>query len=190
MHVFESLLCSGMRLGELMSIDFSKNPANRVVESNLSGKKFAEIIINTEKTCKKREVYIPLESYDFFVANTQNQKRKLYKALITQGFIDFRNWAKLPFKLTAHALRRTKATIMHEIWVDIGTIALTLGNTIGVVQKHYIISSGRNFDACDMANCAVDGIVVRASNPYMNPNYMEKKESKPRFDDLEELLKS
>ncbi len=65
MHVFESLLCSGMRLGELMSIDFSKNPANRVVESNLSGKKFAEIIINTEKTCKKREVYIPLESYDF-----------------------------------------------------------------------------------------------------------------------------
>jgi len=190
MHVFESLLCSGMRVGELISIKFSTNPAHRIVKSSISGKEFAEIIINTEKTCKKREVYIPIESYNFFVTSSNDPKKKLYKVLITQGFIDFRKWAKLPFKLTSHVLRRTKATIMHEIGVDIATIALTLGNTVGVVQKHYIISSGRNFDACDMANCAIDGIIVKTSNPYLNPNYMQKKEPKARIDDLETLMKS
>ena len=190
MHVFESLLCSGMRLGELLSIKFSTSPAHRIVKSSISGKEFAEIIINTEKTCKKREVYIPIESYNFFVSTLSDPKKKLYKVLITKGFIDFRKWAKLPFKLSSHVLRRTKATIMHEIGVDIGTIALTLGNTVGVVQKHYILSSGRNFDACDMANCAIDGIVVKTSNPYLNPNYMKKNKPKDRIDDLERLMKS
>lgn len=40
-----------------------------------------------------------------------------------------------------------------------------------------------------MANCAVDGIVVKTSNPYLNKNYMEKKEVKPRIDDYDKLLR-
>lgn len=125
-----------MRVGEFLSIDISKDPANRIARSEISKKEYAEIIINTEKTSKKRETYIPLDSYEFFKKNFSNDsKKKMYKVLIVQGFIDFRKWAKLPFKLTCHTLRRTKATIMHEIGVDIGTIDLLLGNTVVVVQS-------------------------------------------------------
>ena len=66
-YVFEALLCSGMRIGELASINFRANPAHRIIESKISGNDKVEIIINTEKTCKKREIYIPLDAYKFFV---------------------------------------------------------------------------------------------------------------------------
>ena len=66
-YVFETLLCSGMRIGELASINFRTNPAHRIIESKISGCDKAEIIINTEKTCKKREIYIPLDAYKFFI---------------------------------------------------------------------------------------------------------------------------
>ena len=66
-YVFETLLCSGMRIGELASINFRTNPAHRIIESKISGNGKAEIIINTEKTCKKREIYVPIEAYRFFV---------------------------------------------------------------------------------------------------------------------------
>lgn len=46
---------------------------------------------------------------------------------------------KLPFKLTAHVLRKTKASIMHEYGVDINTISMVLGNTPRTVMNHYII---------------------------------------------------
>jgi hypothetical protein len=52
-----------MRVGELCSIDFTKDPASRIIKSRFSNTNSAEIIINTEKTCKKREVYIPVEAY-------------------------------------------------------------------------------------------------------------------------------
>lgn len=66
-YVFETLLCSGMRIGELASINFRANLAHRIIVSKISGCDKAEIIINTEKTCKKREIYVPLDAYKFFV---------------------------------------------------------------------------------------------------------------------------
>jgi hypothetical protein len=52
-----------MRLGELCDIDFKTNPASRFIVSKFSNTSCAEVIINTEKTCKKREIYIPEDSY-------------------------------------------------------------------------------------------------------------------------------
>ena len=135
----------------------------------MTGQKDAEIIINTEKTCKKREVYILLETYDWFV----NDSKKLRIDLIGHGFELFRKWANLPFRLTTHVLRRTKASLMHECGVDVNTIALVLGNTLGVVIKHYIISSARNYDACDIANGAAAGKIIKTANTYWNPNHMK-----------------
>ena len=36
-YVFETLLCSGMRIGELASINFKANPTHRIIESKISG---------------------------------------------------------------------------------------------------------------------------------------------------------
>ena len=171
-YVFETLLCSGMRIGELASINFRANPAHRIIESKISGCDKAEIIINTEKTCKKREIYIPLDAYKFFV----RYKWKIKGNLVRDNFIMFRNWAKLPFKLTAHVLRRTKASIMHEYGVDVNTISMVLGNTPRTVMNHYIISSNRNYDACDIADCAVNGYIVKTNNLYFNRTYLSRKE--------------
>jgi hypothetical protein len=41
--------------------------------------------------------------------------------------------------------------MMHEAGVDIPTIAMVLGNSVGVVMRHYILSSKRNYDACEIA---------------------------------------
>ncbi|MCQ3908857.1 MAG: hypothetical protein MJ200_05005 [Mycoplasmoidaceae bacterium] len=84
-YVFETLLCSGMRIGELTSINFSQLPAHRVITSEISGEKLAEIIINTEKTCKKREIYIPIDAYNFF-----SRQERLKGNLIKDNFISFR----------------------------------------------------------------------------------------------------
>ena len=96
--------------------------------------------------------------------------------LVKDNFIMFRNWAKLPFKLTAHVLRRTKASIMHEYGVDVNTISMVLGNTPRTVMNHYIISSNRNYDACDIADCAVNGYNVKTNNLYFNRTYLSRKE--------------
>ena len=56
-----------MRIGELASINFRSNPVHRIIESKISGCDKAEIIINTEKTYKKQEIYIPFDTYKFFV---------------------------------------------------------------------------------------------------------------------------
>ena len=96
--------------------------------------------------------------------------------LVKDNFIMFRNWAKLPFKLTAHVLRRTKASIMHEYGVDVNTISMVLRNTPRTVMNHYIISSNRNYDACDIADCVVNGYIVKTNNLYFNRTYLSRKE--------------
>lgn len=166
---FEALLCSGMRIGELCSIDWKKRPAHRLIRSNISGSELVEIIINTEKVCKKREIYIPLSCYENFC----NEGTRIKANLIKDNFVTFRRWAKLPFKLTAHVLRRTKASFMHECGVDLHTIAMVLGNTPKTVMNHYIISSTRNYDACDIADCAVNGHINKTNNLYFNNMYLE-----------------
>jgi hypothetical protein len=75
-----------MRVGELASIDFSTNPAHRIVHSSIHNEQMVEIIINTEKTRKKREIYVPLSSYEFF----KNDTRKLSRGLIIDGFTTFK----------------------------------------------------------------------------------------------------
>ncbi|MCQ2748146.1 MAG: hypothetical protein MJ223_02720 [Mycoplasmoidaceae bacterium] len=70
-YVFETLLCSGMRIGELTSIVFNKNLPNRIITSKISGNKLVEIIINTEKTCKMRERYTYLMMLMFSFAMTK-----------------------------------------------------------------------------------------------------------------------
>jgi integrase len=136
-----------MRVGELCNINFQNNPGHRVLLNKFINEKVVEIIINTEKTCKKREIYIPKKSYDFFV----NDNRRLTKGLIIGGFISLKKIFKFPFRFTTHVCRRTLATMMHESGVDVNTISMCLGNTPRVVMEHYILSSGRNYDACEIA---------------------------------------
>ncbi len=91
-HCFEILLGSGMRIGELVAIPFNKDPAHRVIWSSLNKQYLAELIINTEKTCKKREVYLPHESYRFMVKDRRKYQKKrlsLTKSLVTTGFTEF-----------------------------------------------------------------------------------------------------
>jgi site-specific recombinase XerD len=65
LHVFNILVSTGMRAGEFTAIDFNNVKINRTVESKLSGEVCVEITINTEKTKKNREVFIPKASYEF-----------------------------------------------------------------------------------------------------------------------------
>ena len=88
----------------------------------------------------------------------------------------FRNYTKLLFKLTAHVLRRIKVSIMHEYGVDVNTISIVLGNTPRTVMNHYIISFNRNYDACDIADCAVNGYIVKTNNLYFNRTYLSRNE--------------
>jgi intergrase/recombinase len=65
-HTFCILVNSGMRIGEFVSIDFKIDISKlRTIESRITGEKFVEMIINTEKTKKKREIYMPVESFEF-----------------------------------------------------------------------------------------------------------------------------
>jgi hypothetical protein len=75
-----------MRVGELVNIDFQNCLVNRFIKSEIHNEIMVEIIINTEKTKKKREVYIPFKSYLFL----KNDTRKLSRHLIIDGFIAFR----------------------------------------------------------------------------------------------------
>ena len=68
--------------------------------------------------------------------------------------------------------QRTKASIMHEYGVDVNTISMVLDNTPRTVMNHYIISSNRNYDACDIADCAVNGYIVKTNNLYFNRTYL------------------
>jgi hypothetical protein len=55
---------------------------------------------------------------------------------------------------------------MSEANIDIQTIAMVLGNTPRVVMEHYIISSIRNVDATDVANCLINGTIIKTSNMF------------------------
>jgi integrase len=84
-HCFLTLIQSGMRVGELVSIDFRADPGRRQMHSILHKDTMVEIVINTLKTKKKREIYVPLASYNFF----KNDKRKLSRDLVIDGFTTF-----------------------------------------------------------------------------------------------------
>ena len=69
--------------------------------------------------------------------------------------------------------------LIYSIWfygVDVNTISMVLGNTPRTVMKHYIISSNKNYDACDIADCAVNGYIVKTNNLYFNRTYLSRKE--------------
>jgi hypothetical protein len=57
---------------------------------------------------------------------------------------------------------------MHEMGVDVNTIAMVLGNTPRVVMEHYIISSGKNYDACEIAFAKLNGLVFKTNNMFVN----------------------
>jgi hypothetical protein len=59
---------------------------------------------------------------------------------------------------------------MHEGGIDLDTIAMVLGNTPRVVQQHYILSSRRNFDACEIASAFMKGKVSKSNNMFINPH--------------------
>jgi hypothetical protein len=73
LHTFNILVSTGMRLGEFTAIDFTKQSIKREIKSNFSNSVFYEIVINTEKTKKNREVFIPKESFEFFKACPKNR---------------------------------------------------------------------------------------------------------------------
>jgi integrase len=170
-HAFEALLCSGMRIGEFCNIDWSKSPAHRFSNSQIDSSVRAEIVINTEKTCKQREIYVPLACYRFFVEHKIVMKSKM----IEEGFRMFNRWANFDFYWSAHSLRRTLATMMSELNINISAIALALGNTPRTVLTHYIISSIRNVDATDIANCSMNGTLIKTGNMFLNKDWMQVK---------------
>ena len=65
---------------------------------------------------------------------------------------------------------------MHECGVDVNTIAMVLGNNPRTVINYYIISSARNFDACDIANASCNGRLQKFNNLYFNSQYLRKRE--------------
>ncbi|MDR2568256.1 MAG: hypothetical protein LBC44_02980 [Mycoplasmataceae bacterium] len=88
--------------------------------------------------------------------------------LIKAGFKEFAKWAKLPFKFTAHTLRRTKASLMHEVGVGIEEIAMVLGNTPRTVMDYYIISSNKNKQASEIAIAVADGKIKTVGNMFLS----------------------
>jgi hypothetical protein len=58
--------------------------------------------------------------------------------------------------------------MMHESGVDVYTISMVLGNTPGVVMNHYILSSGRNYDAVEIAYARMDNSLVKSNNMFIN----------------------
>ena len=65
---------------------------------------------------------------------------------------------------------------MHKYRADANTISMVLGNTPRTVMNHYIISSNRNYDACDIADCAVNDYIVKTNNLYFNRTYLSRNE--------------
>ncbi|MDR0341466.1 MAG: site-specific integrase [Mycoplasmataceae bacterium] len=170
-HVYKTLINSGMRIGELCSIDFSKLKDNvRILKNIYTNSKVTEIIINTEKTYKKREIYIPFENFAFFITN--NIDSKLSKVAIQEGFRVFRKWAKIKFKITCHTLRRTFATSAYSMGVDVDSICMCLGHTNRVCMEHYILSSLRNFDAFELVNSYHEGKIKKITNMFVNKKYL------------------
>jgi site-specific recombinase XerD len=141
---------------------------------NFSSDQVVEIIINTEKTHKKREVYIPYEDFLFF----KNDAKKLTTQIITEGLSVFRIYSKIDFKLSCHTLRRTFATIAYSLGIDIDTICLSLGNTDKVCMQHYILSSLRNYDAAEMVNGYVSGTIKKVGNMFMNEKFLKIEDKK------------
>ncbi|GMO16957.1 MAG: hypothetical protein Ta2E_08230 [Mycoplasmoidaceae bacterium] len=162
-HVFNTLINSGMRIGELCAIDFKNLHNFRIIESQIIGKSCVEIIINCEKVCKKREVYIPKDSFDFF----RRDKWKLTRTMVQSGFDVFKQWSKIPFKMTCHSLRRTFATTAYGMGIDIDSISMCLGNTNKVCSEHYILSSLRNFDAFEIVNAYHESNLVKTKNMFL-----------------------
>jgi hypothetical protein len=68
--------------------------------------------------------------------------------------------------------------MMHETGVDVPTIAMVLGNTPRVVMQHYILSSERNYDACEIAHANMTGKIEKINNMYINTNWMRIKNLK------------
>jgi hypothetical protein len=58
--------------------------------------------------------------------------------------------------------------MMHEVGVDIYTIAMVLGNTPGVVMNHYILSSSRNYDAVEIACAKMNNRLEKSQNMFIN----------------------
>jgi integrase len=96
--------------------------------------------------------------------------------MLVDGFIQFRNFAGLQFRFTAHVLRRTFATMAYGIGIDVPTIAMCLGNTPEVCMRHYIISSDRNYDAFDVVNAYTNDHILKTNNLFFNQKYLSKKE--------------
>ncbi|MDR2567755.1 MAG: site-specific integrase [Mycoplasmataceae bacterium] len=170
-HVFNALVNSGMRIGELCSINFTKDCQARFLKNQYTDGEIAEIVITTEKTHRKREIYFPKEDYDFFTSN----KIKLTPGGIQDAFRVFKEWAKIEFRFTAHSLRRTFATSAYSLGVDIDSICMCLGNTHKVCCEHYILSSLRNYDTFELVNGYHNGNIVKFQNMHFNSGFLKVK---------------
>jgi hypothetical protein len=73
---------------------------------------------------------------------------------------------------------------MHESGVDVDTIAMVLGNTSRVVTTYYILSSIRNYDACDIARSLIRGNILKFSNMFLNRNFIQIKKEDINFSDI------
>jgi hypothetical protein len=49
---------------------------------------------------------------------------------------------------------------------------MVLGNSVGVVMRHYILSSKRNYDACEIAWVKMNGNYKQTANMFYNPAWM------------------
>jgi hypothetical protein len=49
---------------------------------------------------------------------------------------------------------------------------MCLGNTPRVVMEHYILSSGRNYDACEIAWANMFGKIKKKNNMFVNLDWM------------------
>ncbi|GHU33671.1 hypothetical protein FACS1894166_09670 [Bacilli bacterium] len=139
------------------------------MESVIDKKSYAGIVINTEKTGKKREIYIELEAFKIL-----KEAKEMKMATFSQGLSTFKKWAKLDFDFTAHTLRRTFATAQANLGVPAPVIAMSLGNSVKVVLDHYVIDSDVNFEACDIANSFLNGSIKKTGNMYVDKSYLEK----------------
>jgi hypothetical protein len=57
---------------------------------------------------------------------------------------------------------------MHEASVNVEEIAMVLGNTPRTVMEYYIISSGKNKQASEIAIALADGKIKTAGNMFLN----------------------
>jgi site-specific recombinase XerD len=129
------------------------------------------MIINTEKTKKKREIYMPVESFEFLKEDNWKKTRNGLQC----GLDTFKAYANISYKLTWHTLRRTFATTAYGLGIDIDSIAMCLGNSPRVCQEYYIISSERNYDAFEIVNSYHNNKLEKTGNMYLKKFHKLKK---------------